>query len=201
MMLAGILQWFDSLIQFVRSLSVAGWGLLVGVVTLVVVCLQIVLMMRQTKIMNRQLEIMEKQAELLARRADFTVTCKPTTLPPQPAQPRRLRVEFSAHNTGNKTARDFYWHIFIPQALASTVAGFRGHDTNSVRDFRGVRYDYYERLKKDPLYPTREMPLGWGDVIHPGAGQSFTVLWQVISEDGKAPIGQEELGTLKIVAP
>jgi hypothetical protein len=133
-----VLQVFDSIIQFASGLGVAGW---VSVLTLVVVCYQVYLMVRQTR-------ILEKQDDLLARRADFVLKCTAT---PSTAYPGELRLEFFAQNTGNKTAKDFYWRLFIPQALASTVSGFVGFDKHLIRDFKGVRCALLARLMRDDM--------------------------------------------------
>ena len=189
----------ESVIQLLRSVGIGVWTLVVALLTLIIVCFQVILMKRQTKIMNRQLDILETQNLLLARRANFSLKC--TAHPLQ--NPPRLSLRFFVQNTGENTARDYYWHIYVPMNLGLANRELRTSRGPAATHIQvGVNndsYKYYTVIVINPLYPTRRELLGELEVNPPGAGQSLTVLWRIISEDGKVPSGELEFGTLDIV--
>ena len=97
---------FPSFLDSIRGMSDADWTLLLTALTLIIILIQLLVMRRQAAIMRDQLLVINKQDELLARNSSLSVFLHYDT--------QQNRLEFLANNHGNKAARDFYWHLYVP---------------------------------------------------------------------------------------
>jgi hypothetical protein len=148
---------------------------------------------QQTALAQTQLAIVKKQDELmmaqLARRASLSVD---VNLKMRDGTNPNTRLTFEVKNGGNKTARDFYWHVAIPPEFSGQqnftlprgdLAQFSQLDIEGA----GV-YRHFAGAVKDPLYPGRSFKLGEIACDNPGGPPlPLQVWWQVYSEDGPFP--------------
>ena len=170
------------------TLLITGLTLLVGAVTLYIVIRQLSVMGEQQTTMRRQLDIIEKQDEMLAQRADLRLTINiidkseqdPTTL-----------LKFFAVNAGNKTARDFYWHLCIPVELTGqyTRLSYKKMPlaSDEVTKMEGTECHHFRSIYSQPLYPTRQVEMGTIGIEDPSMLKRFGVYWRFVSEDGVFP--------------
>ena len=110
-----------------------------------------------------------------------------------------VRLDFLAHNVGNKTARDYYVTVLLP----TTWNDVTNYGTPNQRDLtpRGIytvggqTYRVYKQLVDEPLYPTRWFTCGtltfW---VEPG---EYVCLWHLVDENGAYP-ERADYGRIKI---
>lgn len=162
---------------------------LFSVVTLGVVLKQLSLMAEQTRLMIHQDNLMQRQTDVLVRQDETNreVLSRRARLRMYMEGPS-AQVTVFCRNDGNKTAKNFYWHLAVP----STVALLHvrdGVDLDKVLSFtRGefhedVQCRHYSGLVAEPLYPTRVKPLARITATDPELG----LWWSTVSEDGADP--------------
>ncbi len=173
---------------------ITGLALLVGLVTLYIVVRQLRLMGEQQATMRQQLDILQKQDELLAQRADLRLI---VSFIDKSEQDPSARLRFIAENVGNKTAKDFYWHLHIPIQLSGqhTKFSYRKQPLQSdeVTKIGGTECRHFRGINAEPVYPSRAVNLGTIGIDDPSTMKQFAVYWQFIAEDGKFP-SETELG-------
>jgi len=174
---------------WLEALTSYDWTLYVGLITLVVVCVQAYLMIRQLKITDRQLHIMNRQDELLGRRPTLCFKVR-SRYNNQENTDRTL--EFIVENSGNKAAHDFYWHVMIPQAFAqnepfASGTGRRWRTEDRTVTENGVVYVQYRGFSSEPVYPGRENDLCSLRVQGDNVAGSVEIYWAISAEDGVFP--------------
>ncbi len=185
------------------GLLLSGLAVVLGAVTLFVVVRQLHVMRRQlqvmgeqqttmrqqTESMQRQLRIVEDQHEILrrqiAKRVDPTVLVSVRRLDGG----SKVRLEFLVQNNGDKSMANFYWHLYAPQALSGD-GNFRAPEDIVVE---GTAVRHYTSVVRDPVYPTRQVLLGYVDLQSPYTTGNFEVRWMIITEDGAFPPNEGRL--------
>jgi len=182
-----------------EQVILAALGVIVALITLWVVLRQQQTMGKQTELMQRQLSIAQKQDELLARSANLILRARAEFTD---ADHTTCNISFTVENLGNKTALDFYWHVFVPVEYSNHSA-FRipnGFEVTPEKvNLQPGAYDLYKGFMESPLYPTRRVALGTLTVKGPNLHQPALLFWKLIGEDGKFPSG-EEFGEFRIAA-
>lgn len=172
-----------------QQVLLGGLGLVVALITLLVV-------IRQQQTMQGQLEIMKKQDELLARQANLIVVVD-AKFTSEARQTCLLTV--TVQNTGNKTARDFYWHFYVP--VRNRHGEFVPTEGVGIRSFElqleGIPHIQFAGLHRDPVYPTRKVALGTVTTLPSRPEAPLAVAWKLVSEDGAFP-KNEEVGRLRL---
>ncbi len=182
------------LLTFVTTLL----PLILGGFTLWIVIRQLRVMEQQKNIMEgrdslmqQQLQIMTRQDEILSQRSRLTVCGYYDGI--------KGLVVVVATNTGTKTARDFYFHLWIPLTLVPQdhVELFLANPTSPeppiARDVqapaivKGVSYHYVTGYVPEPLYPSRSGPVARFRVPSDDKPGTFTLLWQIVGDDGVFP--------------
>ena len=173
-------------------LLITGLALLIGGVTLYIVVRQLRVMGEQQTTMRQQLDILQKQDEILAQRADLGLTIR---IIDKSEQDSAIRLKFFAHNGGNKTARDFYWHLYIPVELTGQYERFSYRKIpltcDEVTKMEGTKCRHFRNIYSEPVYPTRQVEMGTIGIEDPAMLKKFGVYWRFISEDGVFPSDTE----------
>jgi len=180
------------------NVVITGLALLAGVATLFIVLRQLGVMGEQQRTMQRQLDVLERQDELikaqLAQRVDLRLI---VNFIDKSEQDPSARLRFIAENVGNKTAKDFYWHLHIPIQLSGqhTKFSYRKQPLQSdeVTKIGGTECRHFRGINAEPVYPSRAVNLGTIGIDDPSTMKQFAVYWQFIAEDGKFP-SETELG-------
>jgi hypothetical protein len=165
---------------------------------------QVALAREQTALGQRQLDIVVRQDAIMNRRANLAME---VTVEAWPSG--RIEIFFWAANGGEKSARDFYWYLYVPDLVAS----YRSVDelTNTVtgRDMRsegpielqGVPCAIFRRYHDEPLYPGRRIRLARIALNRGEPGrEGFPFFWQMVAEDGVFP-GPGDYGRGEVVPP
>ncbi|HEX3095514.1 MAG TPA: hypothetical protein VHQ20_00155 [Patescibacteria group bacterium] len=159
------------IIFIARFFSIIDPILIISIISLIVIIFQLILMTRQTNIMKRQDELLNKKSVLKI----FT-------------HYEGGKIYFFVKNHGNKTARDFYWHLSIPKAMVSgdNLNDEVGRIVSVDALFLGEEHYLYKKFFSSPIYPTRSMTLGYleSNLLIDG---EYTSFWKIISEDGANP--------------
>lgn len=167
---------------------ITGLALLVGLVTLFIVLRQLRVMREQQTTMRQQLDILQKQDEILAQRVDLGLMIH---IIDKSEQDPTIRLKFFAHNAGNKTARDFYWHLCIPVELTGqyTRISYKKMPlaSDEVTKMEGTECHHFRSIYSQPLYPTRQVEMGTIGIEDPSMLKRFGVYWRFVSEDGVFP--------------
>lgn len=210
-MLTHFLTWWTSLMIEQKGFVVTVVGVVLTGLALIVVLIQLRvmerqtrLMGRQTRLMERQLEIVEEQDELLARRAELEMII---TLAGR-TQDNSIAYRFEVRNQGQKSARDFYWKLWLPVSIAewSDITGRpdQTYDPRGDRLIDEVLYREYGDLVTVPVYPGRAVPIVVVDTKREDLNGSPEARWQVTSEDGLFPRqgqGAEAFGKIPLTPP
>ena len=163
-------------------------SMVVAVVTLILVIRQVDIMERQTTIFERQFKIMAQQDEIFAmerrQRAELALETRVVDQGSEAAL-----VELRAANRGNKTAKDFYWHVSVPEGVAAGLLVLEGgRNVPWERILIGDNpHVHYGAVRSEPLYPSRATTLGRFQVRRATAPESFVITWQMTGEDGMFP--------------
>ena len=196
------------------TLFVSRVGVLVALVSLTLVLFQIYLMKRQDKMMavqsniaGEQLVISKRQdeiyRELLFRKPslELLVNKRPvsqiTFSSLAPGEPVPCNLPLSIRNSGDKTVRDFYFHVAAPVTLELSNEP-TGEIVESHRlEIGREQYIDYRVYKMAPIYPTRAVDIG----MLPFRGQpgDYKVFWYIVTEDGVFP-SNERHGELIVKA-
>jgi hypothetical protein len=185
--------------------DVAGWTLLVTLITLVLMYHQIELANEQIRLANeqtrlaqeqttlareqtalaqRQTVIIEKQDELLSRRAEMNVS-----VAEEKREADGVLMLVTLKNTGKKAADGFYWHLFFPPSLEAIKPS---EASVGERVFGGVAYKHYRGHVAPKLYPTRSYELAQFKLMVPKDVKESTTIpvsirWQIVTDDGVFP--------------
>lgn len=151
-------------------------------VTVLFSALTLLVVLRQLYVTQRQMEILARQDELdrevLSRRVRLVMYAKP--------EPPGQLVVF-CRNDGNRTARNFYWHLAVPIAVSrSGVWNSLGRETllsTVMESHEGEVYRRYSGFVADPLYPTLMTPVARIATVD----MKLPLRWSAISEDGTDP--------------
>jgi hypothetical protein len=154
--------------------------------TLLVVLRQLQLMGLQQETMRQQLEIMRHQEELLGRHAILVLFVENQTL-----DGGRVRLVFGVRNDGTRGVRDFYWHVFIPDALRRFGTTFSYDSEKFIWEQQA--FFHAKGFARDPLYQERTARFGSITVDQDARGK-FTILWRMIAEDGRFPPQEIAIG-------
>jgi len=124
-----------------------------------------------------------RQLKILDRRADLKLKVVVDRLAGVP------RLTLRAQNDGTGTARDFYWHLWMPvrfttQNLVSDKAGPLRWEKEE--EIAGVGYRHYQGFHDEPVYPTRSVSVAVVSANGPFQGAA-PIGWQFTSEDGTFP--------------
>lgn len=94
------------------------------------------------------------------------------------------RITFHVLNEGRRTAHDFYWHLYIPDAV--WMPGTLADDKLKweVEQIRGVLHRHYFGFHSEPVYPGRTVPITY---LFTGFVGELKVSWQFTCEDGIFP--------------
>jgi len=167
-------------------------------VALVVGGASIWLMVRQLRIMDRQLDIMARQDALLSRRAQLRLVgyvIRPTETD------QNLYLSLHVENIGDKTAANFYWHLFIPAEFSRNqrFSSNKGDvDSDHAEDINGREFRRFRSDCNLPAYPTRSVPIGRIACDNAQWAEAIPLHWKLVCEDGAFPPGMQELGDLVV---
>jgi len=103
-----------------------------------------------------------------------------------------VMVEVLVLNRGNKSASDFYWHVFFPAHLVANLSrregGGDGGDFTSDEVLIGEQlHRHFTGVRREPLYATRRTVLGRFQILLADAQAGFDICWQIAAEDGPFP--------------
>jgi hypothetical protein len=183
----------------VRSVpTLEEWTYAMTGMTLVVVLVQLWVMIDQGRIAKRQLVIVQKQDELLARRAELEMQVATD------GNINSVTFRFHAKNNGQKGARDFYWHLWIPLEMLGTAAMLTGPDDvvytpQGVNTFEGVAYNTYSNYMKDPVYPSRRLIFAQIGIHRERLTEPRKFGWVLATEDGAFPPQSGEKHSPKMI--
>jgi hypothetical protein len=157
---------------------------------------QLALDEEQLQLSKRNDELASKQLELMSRRHVLIPTVRVTNVSYGVPTPRvRLRVDVM--NTGDRTAKNFFWHVLIP--TSATLGKVEGDGVRSPTTVDSITYDNFRGFHRHPTYPSREVSCAQyklADVVE----NEFHVLVRLVAEDGAFP-SNEGWTRLKIVVP
>ena len=164
--------------------------------TVLLLALTLLVVLRQLFVTQRQMEILLRQdalnREVLSRRVRLLMYAKP--------EPPGQLVVF-CRNDGNKTAQNFYWHLFIPITVSRygvwNAAGKEILSTTGIESQDGALYRHYNGFVPDPLYPTRMTPVA-RIATH---DMRLPLWWSTISEDGADPTSDGEMQRMELNLP
>lgn len=145
----------------------------------------LVVVLYQVRIMNRQLSLMNKQDELLSRKSKLTVLGEHNST--------TSKFEFIAHNIGTKGANDFYWHLYVPTALSTTMnvldeaARSLVPASPELVEFDGDMFRHFSTDHPYKLYPSRQKLFASLPLPSAGTKGTFIFYWQLVGEDGVFP--------------
>jgi hypothetical protein len=183
---------FWQILSILVSVLAATLAILLATKTFLLAKKQLTVMNQQLEIMARQLEIMGKQDELLARRAKLELLAEYKPSQHNDGSLRDHEFTFSVHNSGSKTAANYYWHLLLPRDVFGEVP----LKLNLKRDVGlmceplergGILYSYYRNSTIEPIYPTRHKLIGTITIGTIAAKQTVKILWSLVAEDGKFP--------------
>lgn len=173
------------------TLDLTAVTVMFGLVTLLVVLRQLSLMTHQDTLMQRQTDILVRQdetnREVLARRIRLVMYREVASA---------SQVIVLCRNEGNKSTRDFYWHLAVPtsvpmnavwDASGNTLLMPTGGETHNDEQYR-----HYSQLVTLPLYPTRVTPLARINVNF----ERLSLWWSTVSEDGSDPTPDGKMGRM-----
>lgn len=153
--------------------------LVLSVATLAIVGFQVVLMVRQTGIMQRQDEILAADRSRRSRLDLLAISDENLSW-----------LKIGVQNSGNRTARGYYWHLFIPVDVmehGQVWQGDRQLSPTDTRECEGRQCRLFSGYEKDPLYPTRQALIAKFRVSHGALQGEHPIFWSIISEDGANP--------------
>ena len=202
-----------SLVTTTLSLLVGAISAFASVTALVLVLRQIALMRRQDRLMREQTEIADRQLDisrrqdefnrmLLARRAALELLInrgksRVTVRVSETGATLTFNLEFSVENSGNKTARGFYNTVYIPSTLMNASASsYLGNLSRAGElEIGGAKYSVYQNFKEEPVFPSRSLKIG--SLALRGPRGDYTMLWQIVAEDGVFP-GEAHVGEFAV---
>jgi hypothetical protein len=184
------------------SLDLTVVTLVFAAATLIVVLVQLRLMTQQTGLMTQQTALMNHQDNLMQRQTDIVVRQDETN---REVLARRIKlvmytkiesasqVVVLCRNDGKRTARDFYWHLAVPETMAGDAVWNGLGNAQLFPTSGGLhdehRYRHHSQLVTEPLYPTRATPVARIS----GRYEQLSLWWSTQSEDGSDPTPDGEM--------
>lgn len=167
--------------------------------TLIVVLVQLRLMKQQTGLMNHQDTLMQRQTDILIRQDETNreILSRRIKLVMYMEMESTQQVVVLCRNDGRRTARDFYWHLAVPNTVPGEAV-WNGLGNVQLGPTGGGLYDnqryrHYGQLVKEPLYPTRTTPVARIS----GYYEQLSLWWSTISEDGCDPTPDGKMGRME----
>jgi hypothetical protein len=135
----------------------------------------------------KQDEILNRRQKLKAR-LDTRLTAS--------AIPRSASVRLDVTNEGNRSASNFYWHIFVPAAAVKQIEPGSGGERVGLIEVLGSAHFLCRGFVREPVYPGRTYSfeaLKLKDVVQ----NEFAVLVRLVAEDGEFP-AKDDFFTIKV---
>jgi hypothetical protein len=142
----------------------------------------------QTALAKTQTDIAEKQQkrieEEFLRRVNLTAYAITARL-----NPPHVVIDVIVKNIGNRTAKNFYYDLRIPEEWTYQVAvSAAGRDLEEeLTSIDGTTYSSYQGFIDTPLFPARYTTLASLRVNLADKYPSFKLRWLLTTEDGQFP--------------
>ena len=157
-----------------------GFSVKPDILGLFVAVLSFYVILRQLKLMERQDIIINRKADLISQVSYDEITKK---------------FRFDVQNIGNRTLKNFDWHIWAPTVFAATQIDPKytpPKSSDRTQEINGKSYVHYGGNFKDEVYPTRAKTFAELPLPTPILLTEFYFFHEMACEDGIFPPKMEE---------
>lgn len=183
---------YTAMLMIVFTVIVGASALLLAGIQLEVMSIQRDIMDGQTVLMRQQLDLMSRQDQIVEAQLRRITLEVMFNIQSYDQTSTRLVMIVSAHNIGQKTVRDFYWQLGIPQELFFGSSFMMNGTTmgTELLNYATGQYQVTKGFCDKPLYPTRHLILCVLTLTNVTPTMLTTLVSKFVHEDGTDPPGE-----------
>jgi hypothetical protein len=118
------------------------------------------------------------------------------TVVTSPSHQRTCRL--TVKNTGRRSAREYYWHVYIPIELTDHLNLVWSGNPDAIPQedvpIETQVYRHYRDLSRLPVFPDNTVLLATIEVKPTAPNGQWNLLWRLQADDGAFPSKENTLG-------